>query len=251
MNNWRAVAEVMEKSASKGTARLILIGIAAHINRETGTAYPGRERLAELANCHPDSVRKATHGLEALGELEVEIQGGPGASLVDKPNLYRIPFLSKGVNLASEDKDISSLDISLQINKTIYVKEHKKTFKDRKDNNSSSEGISSARPSKREAKRTSRGQDQASGPPEPSGGESSRVRGDSEAARRAQLEHWDRQASAEHEEAAREVQEILRQAIEPTDGRDEAKGSPRGVVRRPYAGQSKARRRRSRRDAKQ
>lgn len=106
MNNWKAVDEVMEKSDSSGASRLILIAIARHINRKTGEAWPGIYRLALLANCHEDHVRKCLRALEDIGELEVEIQGGPGTSKADKPNLYRIPFLVRGVNSPVEQKDI-------------------------------------------------------------------------------------------------------------------------------------------------
>lgn len=106
MNNWKAVDEVMEKSNSAGASRLILIAIARHINRGTGEAWPGTDQLAFLANCHEDHVRKCLRTLEDLGELEVEIQGGPGTSMANKPNLYRIPFLERGVNSPPEQKDI-------------------------------------------------------------------------------------------------------------------------------------------------
>lgn len=106
MNNWKAVDEVMEKSNSTGASRLILIAIARHINRKTGEAWPGTDQLAFLANCHEDHVRKCLRTLEGLDELEVEIQGGPGTSKADKPNLYRIPFLVRGVNSPAEQKDI-------------------------------------------------------------------------------------------------------------------------------------------------
>jgi hypothetical protein len=107
VNNWKAVDEVMEKSESTGASRLVLVSIARHINRRTRVAWPGTDQLAYLANCHEDHVRKCLRSLEALGELEVEIQGGPGTSKADKPNLYRIPFLTRGVNLPAEDRDIS------------------------------------------------------------------------------------------------------------------------------------------------
>jgi hypothetical protein len=106
MNNWKAVDEVMEKSNSTGASRLILISIARHIGRRTGEAWPGTDHLAFLANCHEDHVRKCLRTLEDLGELEVEIQGGPGTSKANKPNLYRIPFLTRGVNSPAEQKDI-------------------------------------------------------------------------------------------------------------------------------------------------
>ena len=102
MNNWTAVKEVRKKSAARGNARAMLEAIARHINRETGTAFAGRERIAELAGCHPDNVRKYRRELEKLGELETAIQGGPGRSRRDKPNLYCIPFLTDGVDAPPE-----------------------------------------------------------------------------------------------------------------------------------------------------
>jgi hypothetical protein len=189
MKNWKAVAEVMERSASKGTARLILIGIAAHINRKTGTAYPGRKRLAELANCHPDTVRKCLSELEALGELEVDVQGGPGRSLIDKPNLYRILPFPRGGDLPSEDGDKAPTETHCV---DVYVKEEKVSSRDTVDTSHSS------------------------------GGESSPVEDTCSVGSR-------------------------RPSHRPRQGSD--REATRGVVRRPYAGQAKARGRGSERDA--
>jgi hypothetical protein len=106
MNNWVAVQEVRKKSVARDNTRAILEVIARHINRETGTAFPGRDHIAELVGCHPDNVRKYCRTLEKLGELETEIQGGPGHSLREKPNLYRIPFLTEGVDSPPEQQCI-------------------------------------------------------------------------------------------------------------------------------------------------
>jgi hypothetical protein len=102
MNNWVAVKEVRKKSAVRGNALAMLEAIARHINHETGTAFVGRERIAALVGCHPDNVRKYRRVLEKLGELETDIQGGPGKSKRDKPNLYCIPFLTDGVDSPPE-----------------------------------------------------------------------------------------------------------------------------------------------------
>lgn len=106
MNNLVAVQEVRRKSVATNNTRAVLEAIARHINRETGTAFPGRDRIAELVGCHPDNVRKYCRELERLGELETDIQGGPGKSKRDKPNLYRIPFLAKGVDSPPEQQCI-------------------------------------------------------------------------------------------------------------------------------------------------
>jgi hypothetical protein len=106
VNNSKAVLEVMDKSVATGTSRLVLMAIARHINRKTGTAYPGEDHLATLANCHQDTVRPCLRKLEELGELETEIQGGPGTSKLDKPNLYRI-HLVRGDDPAPEQECIS------------------------------------------------------------------------------------------------------------------------------------------------
>lgn len=107
MNNWVAVQEVRGKSVARNNTRAVLEAIARHINRETGTAFPGRDRIAELVGCHPDNVKKYCRALEKLGELETDIQGGPGESKRDKPNLYRIPFLTKGVDSPPEQQCLS------------------------------------------------------------------------------------------------------------------------------------------------
>ncbi len=107
MNNWTAVKEVRKKSVARDNTRAVLEAIARHINRESGRAWVGKERIAELVDCHPDNVRKYRSKLEKLGELEADIQGGPGKSKRDKPNLYSIPFLIEGVDSPPEPLCIS------------------------------------------------------------------------------------------------------------------------------------------------
>lgn len=102
MNNWTAVKEVRKKSVARGNTRAVLEAIARHISRESGRAWVGKERIAELVGCHRDNVRKYRRELEKLGELEADIQGGPGRSMRDKPNLYSIPFLIEGVDSPPE-----------------------------------------------------------------------------------------------------------------------------------------------------
>jgi hypothetical protein len=289
VNNWTAVRTVMERSASTGTARLILIAIAAHLDRRTGTAWPGTDRLSELANCHHDTVRKCLRDLEALGELEVMTQGGPGTSRIDKPNLYRILFLSEGGDLPSEDEDRAFTETSLREDGV----EGEMSANSYRDCSPSSVGISSPLQSR---SRNSCSLGETIGPPDAAVGGSASGDDDPKVSRRERLEQWDRQAELEHAEAAREVQEALQEAIEASEedeqatsrsrarpvgngrgtegrlasgiqpaiaadgavesrmaGRRPRKGSDeegtRGVVRRPYAGQAKARRRRSKRHA--
>lgn len=107
MNNWVAVQEVRKKSVARDNTRAVLEAIARHINRDTGRAFVGRKRIAELVGCHPDNVRKYRQRLEKLGELEADIQGGPGKSKRDKPNLYFIPFLTDGVESPPEQLCVS------------------------------------------------------------------------------------------------------------------------------------------------
>jgi hypothetical protein len=119
MMNCRAVAHVLKESKSRGTDRLVLLAIAHHVNELTGACYPGRERIAKLANCHPDSVRKSVSNLIGLGELEVELNGGPGRSKASRPNLYRLTLSSQGLNRPPGGGDETTPEHSLFSNNSL------------------------------------------------------------------------------------------------------------------------------------
>jgi hypothetical protein len=82
------LAVVLHHSKAKGTAKLVLVGIANHAG--DGGAYPSVSTLARYANVHPRNVQKALALLVSAGELEVHLQEGGERHWDDRlrPNLY-------------------------------------------------------------------------------------------------------------------------------------------------------------------
>ncbi len=74
-----AIAAVLKHSKAKGTAKLVLMGIAWHYgdNAELG-AYPSQATLAAYANTTDRQVRRALHDLIELEEVEYSAHDGRG-----------------------------------------------------------------------------------------------------------------------------------------------------------------------------
>lgn len=85
-----ALAAVLHHSRAKGTAKLVLMGIANH--QGDGGAWPAITTLARYANVHPRNVIKAIRQLEGLGELRTLHQAGGLVAQADetRPNLYQV-----------------------------------------------------------------------------------------------------------------------------------------------------------------
>lgn len=83
-----AMAVALHHSRSRGTAKLVLIGIANHDG--DGGAWPSIATLAKYAAVTPRNVQKALRELEALGEIRTHRQaGGMGSTpAYERPNLY-------------------------------------------------------------------------------------------------------------------------------------------------------------------
>lgn len=91
-----SLAVVLNHSRAKGTARLVMIGIANHDG--DGGSWPSKATLARYAALggKPRSasrrVQRILRELEDLGEIACYPQGGglAGMSEWTRPNLYRI-----------------------------------------------------------------------------------------------------------------------------------------------------------------
>jgi len=83
-----SLAIALHHSRSRGTARIVLIGIANHDG--DGGAWPSVATLAKYAGVHPRNVQRALEQLEALQEIRREIQRGGMPQMPDprRPNLY-------------------------------------------------------------------------------------------------------------------------------------------------------------------
>lgn len=82
-----AMAIVLNHSRAKGAAKLVLLGIANHINPDNDGAWPSQAKLAGYANVSDRAVRDAVDQLVDLGELRYQVAGGQSTSQY-KPNRY-------------------------------------------------------------------------------------------------------------------------------------------------------------------
>ncbi len=87
------MAVVLHHSKARGTAKLVLLGIANH--EGDGGAWPSVATLARYAGVDERNVRKAIRTLEGLGELRTALQAGglPGAEDSQRPNRYSVAVM--------------------------------------------------------------------------------------------------------------------------------------------------------------
>lgn len=84
------MAVVLHHSRAKGTAKLVLLGIANHMG--DGGAWPSVETLGAYANVDRRNIQRALDKLVQLGELSTNPQAGGSADLPDyrRPNQYHV-----------------------------------------------------------------------------------------------------------------------------------------------------------------
>jgi hypothetical protein len=76
--SWQAVQAVMEKSASKGSERLVLMVIATHADKDSLSTYIGLESLFKEANMSRRNLIYTLQKLEESGELKIDHLRGNG-----------------------------------------------------------------------------------------------------------------------------------------------------------------------------
>lgn len=81
------LAAVLHHSRAKGTAKLVLVGVANH--QGDGGSYPAITTLARYANVDPRNVQRAIEKLTAMGELRVDVQAGGGSDTPDHERTNR------------------------------------------------------------------------------------------------------------------------------------------------------------------
>lgn len=85
--------------------------ISAHVNKATGTAWPSRAAIAEMAGTNEREVTKAISRLRKLGLIDVEVGGGrrKGADRKGNSSTYRLRDPSNLVdeNLGSNQPGLS------------------------------------------------------------------------------------------------------------------------------------------------
>lgn len=84
-----SLAVALHHSKSRGTAKVVLLGIANH-DGDAGS-FPKVATLAKYANVHPRRVQQAIATLVELGEIAVDTKAGGMRDIPDhlRPNLYR------------------------------------------------------------------------------------------------------------------------------------------------------------------
>ena len=84
------LAVVLHHSKAKGTAKLVLLGIADH--QGDGGSWPSVSRLATYANVTERNVQKALSWLVSAGEVTIEVQAGGDHRIEDhqRPNRYEV-----------------------------------------------------------------------------------------------------------------------------------------------------------------
>jgi hypothetical protein len=81
---------VLHHADVKGTAKLVLLGIANHDG--DGGSWPSIETLCKYASCSESRVHQVLRELSTAGILTITVQGGgmPGQRRDRKPNLYTL-----------------------------------------------------------------------------------------------------------------------------------------------------------------
>jgi predicted ArsR family transcriptional regulator len=88
--SWHAILAVLRWSRARPTARLVLLALAAHANRETNEAWPSVATLARETGLSARAVRDALRELEQANEIErLAAGGGRGRTARYRVNLAR------------------------------------------------------------------------------------------------------------------------------------------------------------------
>lgn len=101
------IVNVLTNSKASAQAKLVLVGIANHINEE-GEAWPSRELLAAYANCSVRTITRHLAELEALGELVIVVNAAPTTGRY-RPNLYRLPPVDNPLGWTKQVKQVDKL----------------------------------------------------------------------------------------------------------------------------------------------
>ena len=91
------LTQVLGDPAMPSSAKVVATCIALHLNRETGDAFPGAERMAKVCSLPRSSVFKMVNCLKDAGHLEVTSGGGRCHS-----NRYRPLLKSSAPNANAE-----------------------------------------------------------------------------------------------------------------------------------------------------
>lgn len=93
--------QVQDDAALSATAFAVAFGIARHLNRETGDAWPSQATLGEMAGVSDRQIRKLLKLLQCQGHLDIQTGG------FHRPDRYR-PILRDRNSSSSHDRNHSS-----------------------------------------------------------------------------------------------------------------------------------------------
>jgi hypothetical protein len=93
----QALSWVFDHSKTEGVARLVMIGIANHVDRR-GDGWAYVDEVRRVAKCSLNSYHRAVKAAIELGELEVDVRGGGRLEMRGgyRPNRYVFPLMSCG-----------------------------------------------------------------------------------------------------------------------------------------------------------
>ena len=118
------IVNVLTNSKASAQAKLVLVGIANHINEE-GEAWPSRELLASYANCSVRTITRHLAELEALGELIIVVNAAPTTGRY-KTNLYRLPPVDNSQGWTNQ---VTRVDKSGRKGRQLWPSKHKETLR--------------------------------------------------------------------------------------------------------------------------
>jgi hypothetical protein len=111
--SWQAVQEVMEKSASKGSERLLLMVIATHADKDSLRTFIGLDSLCKESNMKRRNLIYTLQKLEESGELKIDHVRGSG-----NVNTYSLTLpenVQPAAPFTEEKKMVSASPTPLQI----------------------------------------------------------------------------------------------------------------------------------------
>jgi hypothetical protein len=111
----RVMTLVWERSRHSGTELLMLLALADWSD-DTGSSYPSMSRVAAKCRMTPRNAINLVKALQAGGELEVKVGGGP-KGLGGNTNLYRISVrMLEGMQPASRVKPTTPVKPASEVN---------------------------------------------------------------------------------------------------------------------------------------
>lgn len=98
----------------RGSSVKVWLVVAAHRNRESGTAFPSRQTIAKISGVTVPTVARALKQLDQVGMLVWESARGQGCK---RHNIYRVPLMDSSNGCASDPIQAAGMGAPLQRNR--------------------------------------------------------------------------------------------------------------------------------------